>query len=120
MKRGELFGAWLASRRLAAAGGLFCVLMGLLLFWLYDLPWEAAIYLLLLCLVCASLLSLVSFARFCRAHRTLEIMEEGILVDSGNLPEPATLLEADYDRLVRRLIGRSGNSGPRPTEPWQI
>lgn len=104
MKRGELFGAWLVSRRLAAAGGLFCVLMGLLLFWLYDLPWEAAIYLLLLCLMCASLLSLVSFARFCRAHRTLETMEEGILVDPGNLPEPATLLEADYDRLVRRLI----------------
>ena len=43
-----LFGAWLASRKLVAAAGLFCALSGVLIFWLYGLPGEAIAYLLCL------------------------------------------------------------------------
>lgn len=104
MKKLPVFAAWLASRRLAVAGGLFCVGMGFFLFWLYGLPWEAAWYLLSLCLVVVCLLAGRSFVRFRRQHKTLTLLEEGILVDPANLPESADLIQADYDRLVCRLL----------------
>ena len=104
MKERSVFAAWLASCRLAVTGGLVCAGLGLFLFWLYGLPWEAAGYLLCLCLVVVCLLAGASFVRFRRRHRTLTLLEEGILIDPANLPEAADLIQADYDRLLRRLL----------------
>lgn len=89
---------------MAAVAGLFCVLMAILIFWLYGLPGEALRYFLCLCMTGSILLAGISFVRFRRKHRVLVQMEEGILVDPDNLPESDSLIEEDYLRLVRRLV----------------
>ena len=44
MEKGpNIFLAWLSAHRLTAAAGLFCALLGVLIFWLYGLPGEAIV-----------------------------------------------------------------------------
>ena len=99
-----LFGAWLASRKLVAAAGLFCALSGVLIFWLYGLPGEAIAYLLCLCCIGASFWAVLSFVRFWRKHKILRKMEEAIFVTAEDLPETTTLIEEDYQHLIQRLV----------------
>ena len=90
-----LFGAWLASRKLVAAAGLF---------WLYGLPGEAIAYLLCLCCIGTSFWAVLSFVRFWRKHKILRKMEEAIFVTAEDLPETTTLIEEDYQHLIQRLV----------------
>ena len=99
-----LFGAWLASRKLVAAAGLFCALSGVLSFWLYGLPGEAIAYLLCLCCIGTSFWAVLSFVRFWRKHKILRKMEEAIFVTAEDLPETTTLIEEDYQHLIQRLV----------------
>lgn len=99
-----LFGAWLASRKLVAAAGLFCALSGVLIFWLYGLPGEAIAYLLCLCCIGTSFWAVLSFVRFWRKHKILRKMEEAIFVTAKDLPETTTLIEEDYQHLIQRLV----------------
>lgn len=99
-----LFGAWLASRKLVAAAGLFCALSGVLIFWLYGLPGEAIAYLLCLCCIGTSFWAVLSFVRFWRKHKILRKMEEAIFVTAEGLPETTTLIEEDYQHLIQRLV----------------
>lgn len=99
-----LFGAWLASRKLVAAAGLFCALSGVMIFWLYGLPGEAIAYLLCLCCIGTSFWAVLSFVRFWRKHKILRKMEEAIFVTAEDLPETTTLIEEDYQHLIQRLV----------------
>ena len=99
-----LFGAWLASRKLVAAAGLFCALSGVLIFWLYGLPGEAIAYLLCLCCIGTSFWAVLSFVRFWRKHKILRKMEAAIFVTAEDLPETTTLIEEDYQHLIQRLV----------------
>ena len=99
-----LFGAWLASRKLVAAAGLFCALSGVLIFWLYGLPGEAIAYLLCLCCIGTSFWAVLSFVRFWRKHKIFRKMEEAIFVTAEDLPETTTLIEEDYQHLIQRLV----------------
>lgn len=99
-----LFGAWLASRKLVGAAGLFCALSGVLIFWLYGLPGEAIAYLLCLCCIGTSFWAVLSFVRFWRKHKILRKMEEAIFVTAEDLPETTTLIEEDYQHLIQRLV----------------
>ena len=99
-----LFGAWLASRKLVAAAGLFCALSGVLIFWLYGLPGEAIAYLLCLCCIGTSFWAVLSFVRFWRKHKILRKMEEAIFVTAEDLPETTTLIEEDYQHLIQQLV----------------
>lgn len=99
-----LFGAWLASRKLVAAAGLFCALSGVLIFWLYGLPGEAIVYLLCLCCIGTSFWAVLSFVRFWRKHKILRKIEEAIFVTAEDLPETTTLIEEDYQHLIQRLV----------------
>ena len=99
-----LFGAWLASRKLVAAAGLFCALSGVLIFWLYGLPGEAIAYLLCLCCIGTSFWAVLSFVRFWRKHKILRKMGEAIFVTAEDLPETTTLIEEDYQHLIQRLV----------------
>ena len=99
-----LFGAWLASRKLVVAAGLFCALSGVLIFWLYGLPGEAIAYLLCLCCIGTSFWAVLSFVRFWRKHKILRKMEEAIFVTAEDLPETTTLIEEDYQHLIQRLV----------------
>ncbi|MCI5498269.1 MAG: sensor histidine kinase [Clostridiales bacterium] len=104
MRDKPLFFAWLASRQLVAAAGLLCAGIAALIFWLYGLPKEAIIYLFCLCAAGTVFFAGISFLRFWRKDKILRKMEEEILVTTEDLPEATTLIEADYSRLLHRLV----------------
>ena len=45
----------------------------------------------------------VGFARYYRRHQTILESERKILTELDGLPEPATLIEEDYQELLHRL-----------------
>ncbi len=104
MRDKPLFFAWLASRQLVAAAGLLSTGIAALIFWLYGLPKEAIIYLFCLCAAGTVFFAGISFLRFWRKDKILRKMEEEILVTTEDLPEATTLIEADYSRLLHRLV----------------
>lgn len=103
MKHVFLFCAWLRARRLAAAGGILGVGISCLVFWLYGLPVEGLLYTLLLWGAGMAVLGCVDFLRFRRRHRELEKLDGEILVTAENMPRPDSLLEEDYQALLRLL-----------------
>ncbi len=103
MRKPILFFSWLRARRLAAAVGLLGAGVSVLVFWLYGLPGEGLVYTLVLWAAGFSVLGSVDFFRFRRRHRDLEKLHREILVTAENLPRPGTLLEEDYQSLLRLL-----------------
>ncbi len=100
---GKTFLAYLFCHRatfllLACCAGIFA-----LVFSLYALPAEAVLYASLLCLVLSILLALLRFPAWYRRHRELRIMQNSILLMTNQLPQPANLIETDYQELVLSL-----------------
>lgn len=103
MKQTSLFAAWLSARWLVSAVLAFCAAVSVLIFWLYDLPVETAVYMLCLCLVGTALFSAVDYVRFWRKHKILEKIREEILITNENLPKSESLLDEDYMALIQLL-----------------
>ena len=75
----------------------------LVVFYLYGIPLEAVRYAFLLTFVWVLVYGGVGFARYYRRHQTILESERKILTELDGLPEPATLIEEDYQKLLRRL-----------------
>ena len=75
----------------------------LVVFYLYGIPLEAVRYAFLLTFVWVLVYGGVGFARYYRRHQTILESERKILTELDGLPEPATLIEEDYQELLRRL-----------------
>ena len=103
MRKPVLLFSWLRARRLAAAVGLLGAGVGVLVFWLYGLPGEGLVYTLILWAAGFFVLGSVDFFRFRRRHRDLEKLHREILVTVENLPQPDSLIEEDYQSLLRLL-----------------
>lgn len=103
MRKPVLLFSWLRARRLAAAVGLLGAGVSVLVFWLYGLPGEGLVYTLVLWAAEFSVLGSVDFFWFRRRHRDLEKLHQEILVTAENLPRPDSLLEDDYQSLLRLL-----------------
>ena len=74
-----------------------------MVFYLYGIPLEAVRYAFLLTFVWVLVYGGVGFARYYRRHQTILESERKILTELDGLPEPATLIEEDYQELLRRL-----------------
>lgn len=72
-------------------------------FSLYSLPSEAVIYSCILCFVLGILLMTVRFFPWYRKHLRLQTAQKSLLLMTRDLPEPASLLEKDYQSLVLSL-----------------
>ena len=103
MKKRSVFAAWLLARWLLVGVLLFCAGVGVLVFWLYGLPWETIAYVMSLCGAGTMFLSAVDYIRFWRKHRVLKKVQGEILVTDENLPQPETLLDEDYLDLIEAL-----------------
>lgn len=75
----------------------------LVVFYLYGIPLEAVRYAFLLTFVWVLVYGGVGFVRYYRRHQTILESERKILTELDGLPEPATLIEEDYQKLLRRL-----------------
>lgn len=81
---------------------LFAGIYGVI-FSLYDLETEAVAYGTALCALAGAVMLGVHFGSFLRKHREREALLAGIEFQYQTLPEPETLAEGDYQKMVRRL-----------------
>lgn len=79
---------------------LFSVICAVV-FGLYSLPLAAVAYAVLLCLFVGLLLAIPDYRAFCRRHLLLQQLRQEIYIDLAHLPNPLSLLEADYQQLLQ-------------------
>lgn len=72
-------------------------------FFLYDLEAEAVFYAAGLCVLAAGLILGTGFIRFYGDYRRRRLILKDIELEYENLPEAVTLLEEDYQEMVRTL-----------------
>lgn len=81
---------------------LFCAIF-FLTFSLYHLPFRAILYPVLLCTLFGSMISAYDFLKMAQKHRKLlELKKQGAALILS-LPKAETLLESDYQELIREL-----------------
>ncbi len=88
---------WKGVFLLAVCSGIF-----LLVFYLEQLPLDAVAYCVLLCFCTGLVLWAWDFIRYAGRHSRLKLLRKTVLVDGENLPEPQSLLESDYQELLKR------------------
>lgn len=72
-------------------------------FFLYRLQWEAVLYAAGLCCLLTVVPAVLGFCRYSEAHRERQRMLENVELLAGELPEPDSLGEADYQEMLWRL-----------------
>ena len=78
-------------------------------FFLYDLEAEAIFYAVALCALAACVILGIGFIRFYIDYHRRWIIFKNIELEFENFPEASTLLEEDYQKMVRTL-GRINNN----------
>ena len=77
-------------------------------FFLYDLETEAIFYAVALCVLSACVILGIGFIRFYRDYHRRWIIFKNIELEFENFPETSSLLEEDYQEMIRTL-GRINN-----------
>ncbi|MEA4823220.1 MAG: sensor histidine kinase [Clostridiaceae bacterium] len=85
-----------------AAFAVVCVCFSVILP-LYDVPAEAALYAIALTAVGWGALGIIRYRAFRERHRALECVAAHVRSSSDGLPEPESLVEEDYQRLLGLL-----------------
>lgn len=104
MKERGAFGGWIRARLgtiilLTLVSAIFTLLLAL-----YKIADEAFLYGLTLTFAVALCFAVRDYRNYAVRHRTLCHLREEITVLISHLPAPATMLEADYQRLVVQLF----------------
>ncbi|ARP49885.1 MULTISPECIES: sensor histidine kinase [Caproicibacterium] len=73
-------------------------------FFLYNLPLQAVGYACLLSAVAGALIALVDFLHFRQKHFWLQKLQKQVMFGLDILPEPRTLMEKDYQDLLKSLF----------------
>ena len=91
----------------ALAFALFTAIYAIV-FFLYDLEAEAIFYAVVLCVLAACVILGIGFIRFYGDYHRRWLIFKNIELEFENFPEAATLLEEDYQEMIRAL-GRINN-----------
>lgn len=75
----------------------------ILVFFLYNLLWEATAYAALLIIITFLLVAFYDFYHFYKKHAYLYTMGKSLNTHLENLPQPDNLLEQDYQDLLKQL-----------------
>lgn len=98
-----VFLAYLKDRRVAVLIVFisFCIFAAV--FSLYSLPMEAIGYAVLLTVLFLLAASTVDFIAYCRRNAFLRELKKSISVSEAKLPQTGSLIEKDYQELIRLL-----------------
>ncbi len=99
----RLFGQYLRLHRKSAVLFLAFVLIYAVVFSLYRLPLEAVLYAGGLCLLAFALLAGLDFWRFRAGHMQLADLRKRVFLGVDGMPDPADLIEEDYQAALRAL-----------------
>ncbi len=75
----------------------------LIVFILYSVEPQPALYASLICFVFGLMLAILSFIRFLSKHKSLSEMKNKITITKDDLPVPKNLIEQDYEDLITVL-----------------
>ncbi len=81
-----------------------------LIFALYRLPVQAVLYAAAVCAFFGVAAAVFDYGSFCVKHRKLQQMRKVIEVSTDHLPLPQSLLEKDYQEMVRALFEQNKSS----------
>lgn len=104
MKRTNIFLSWVKNRSGSIFLYLAASLIALGVFILYRLPSEPIIYIYALSTVILISVGTYDFIMFKDKHKKMLKLENEITYNISNLPAAGTLIEADYQELIRRLF----------------
>lgn len=82
--------------------GIF-IITYLIIFLLYSLPLDIVFYATGLCLVFAMIYGIYDFYKYYNKHKILLDVSHNIAATLSNLPDAETLVEEDYQKLVKTL-----------------
>lgn len=99
----RLFGQYLRLHRKSAVLFLAFVLIYAVVFSLYRLPLEAVLYAGGLCLLAFAVLAGLDFWRFRARHMQLADLRKRVFLGVDGMPDPADLIEEDYQAALRAL-----------------
>ncbi len=103
---GEMLGWYVHEHR---RGIWLTVILGVIygcVFYLYNLPVEAALYGTALCMAFLLTINAFWFWKFCRKHQKRIALIPGIEYAYRDMTEPDTLAEADYQQMITDLGNR--------------
>ena len=106
----KLLWEYIKCRRFYAL--LLLVLDGLftLMFWLTQADGSAPMYMLLLFTVLELAAAAIDLRHFAQRHRDIKVQLGRIFAAADGLPEPDSLIEADYQELVRAVCADSARA----------
>lgn len=78
-----------------------------ILFYLYDIPFDAIIYGCELSFVWCAVCLFIDFYKYYKRHKLLHINREQFFDDAEQLPEHMDIIEYDYQNLQRNYIRQS-------------
>ena len=99
----KLFLTYLQSRKRTLLACLSFALLLLLSFALYRLPLSAVLYPMALCILLGAAFLWTDFRRVKKLHECIQRLEKQTFATLDELPEPATVVEADYRALTEAL-----------------
>lgn len=74
-----------------------------ILFYLYDIPFDAIIYGCELSFVWSAVCLFIDFYKYYKRHKLLHINREQFFDDAEQLPEHMDIIEYDYQELAKEL-----------------
>lgn len=105
----KLLNSYLKERRFNIGMYLLSVLIFAVVFKLYHISAKVALYPALICSVLWLLFSIINFWQFYNAHQKRVNLSNHIEITLENLPKPTSLLEEDYQNLLRVLMNYNTN-----------
>lgn len=109
MKKTGLFKAYIAARRKIVVVGVTGILIFSCLFMLEHVTVKAVWYPTLLCVVLLLVYSVYDYICFVKRYRQRMEAKKHIEITVDNLPEPESLLEEDYQELLRVMLARKND-----------
>ncbi len=95
--------SYLKTRVRGALILLFCALLFAFVFWLYALPWQAALYAAVLCAALLLIYGVFDFLKFQEKRARLQALKSEVALTLDRLPTPRNPVEADYQALLTIL-----------------
>lgn len=103
MKKENIFIRYVKDRFRFILGYIVFIITYLIVFGLFSLPLDIVFYATGLCLVFAIIYGIYDFYKYYNKHKILIDANHNIVATLSNLPNSETLVEEDYQKLVKTL-----------------
>jgi hypothetical protein len=95
---------YLKERKHSMIMSLVFILIFAVIFLLYRIPVEIVLYPAIICLVIWIIYTNINFYKYCKGHERRVKLSNHIEITLENLPEAGSLLEEDYQNLLKVLM----------------